>query len=180
MQAGYLFTFLSAVNLIATLVAILPDAVVDIGLDIARHFHKVKCHAHLGILRVKGHGRYFSRARWANARGETAQTVFPTRPLANRELASVSKSGSAANMSSVLSIIEPLALVSPGSQVAIGVADVYQRRWVDVLAGGALVITAELELSVSLNHALWCSVVNIVIAEAESIAVFRIEHVAFA
>lgn len=180
MKSRDLFTFLTTVNLVATLIAIPPDTAVHIGLDVARHLHKVKCYAHLGVLGVECHRRHLSRTSWANTRGETTQAVFATRPLANGKLASISKSGSATNVRSVLSIIEPLALVGACSQITICVTDIDLCRRIDVLASGAFLVATELEFSISLDHAVWCSIVDIVVAEAESVAVFSRENVAFA
>lgn len=176
-----LFTFLAAaVHPVAALVPIRPDAVVHVGLEIARHLGELEGDAHLRILRVKGHGGNVGRARRADALGEAAQAILAAGPLADGEVAGAGKGRRAADVVAVGRVVEPLALVCARRQVAVRVADVDLVRGVDCLSGGALFVGAELELAVSLDHAVRGGVVDVVVVEAESVAVFRREDVAFA
>lgn len=167
------------VHLIAALVPILPDTVIHIRLDITRHLGQLKRHTHLRILRVEGHGRDLRRASGPDTRRKPPQTVLATRPLAQHELTRVSKGGSAPNVRSVLRIVEPLPRVRPRRHIPVQILDVGLVGGVDGAAGGAFLVTAELELAVALDHAVWCGVVHPVVAEAEPVAILRGEGVAF-
>lgn len=95
-------------------------------------------------------------------------------------MAGAGKGRRAADVVAVGRVVEPLALICARRQVAVRVADVDLVRGVDGLSGGALFVGAELELAVSLDHAVRGGVVDVVVVEAESVAVFRREDVAFA
>lgn len=162
----HLFQSSRAINLVAALIAILPNAIVLIRFDIARHFHEVERNAHLRILCVESQCRNFRRAGWSNTPLESTQTVFSAWPLAQGELTGYREVCSPGDMTTVLIVVEPLPGVGAGCEIAVNVLDVGLVRRVNGDSGSAFLICAELELAVALAHAVGGCVVVSVASEA--------------
>jgi hypothetical protein len=105
---------LGAIDLIAALIAALPDAVIRIIPDVTRHFHELEFNA-----RVLGTGiQADPRADiWTSLResiGESGKTILPAGPLGDREASGLGKVVRLADVPTVLFVVEPLPGVGCG------------------------------------------------------------------
>lgn len=168
-------------HLIATLViAIGPDTVVLVVLDIARNLRELIRHTHLRILRVEGNGRGVGRAGRPKTVLESTKAVLSTGPLGKGKLTGLLEVGCYRDVAAVNLLVEPLAVVTTCFDLTMNVLDVDCIGGVDREAGLAFLVFAQLELAEALRDAVGGGVVFVVAVAAEEVAVGGKEGVAFA
>lgn len=119
----------------ALVIAIGPDAVILIILDVAGHLSQLKHDTHLGVIFVKGESWILCRASRSQTPLKSAQTILSTRPLGQGELAGFVEVVSGSDVAAIRPIVQPLASFLAGYDVAVDVSDVDTIRRVDGLAG---------------------------------------------
>lgn len=104
----------AAVNLITTLIAILPDAVVDIISEVTRHLQQLKFNARILGTGIEADTRTDIRTSLCYSIHKSGKTIFPARPLGNGEFSGLGKVGRLADVSAILFVVEPLSGIGCG------------------------------------------------------------------
>lgn len=119
------------VQLVAALVTILPDTVVLSCSDVARNFREFKFNARVRDSAIQGDSRVSIRTGLAKSLSEPSKAIFTTRPLGDREFASLGEVRGLADMSPVLLVGNPLPSITSGGQTAMEVFNVSLRAGID-------------------------------------------------
>lgn len=83
-------------------------------------------------------------------------------------------------MSAILGVVQPLAGVSTCCDIAVQVLDIDLAGGIHRLTWGTFLVHTEFEFSISMYHAVWGRVVDSVVLETKSVAIFSGESITFA
>lgn len=142
-----LLELLRAVNLVTALVPLVPDTVVRIIPNIARHLHELILNARVRRPGIQADTRATIRASLGKTSTKPGKTVLPTRPLGDGEFTSLVVVVCLTNVPTVLPVVQPLATICCRWEGAVQVLEVDLVAGVDRQARCTFLIAAELEFA---------------------------------